>query len=169
MSVEARPIRGFPRYSVNERGEVFGPRGKLKPQLTAKGYHRVCMRNNGKTKYASVHSLVLEAFVCRRPKGKQACHYNGIKTDNQVSNLRWGTCAENYQDKIRHGKDQNGERHGHHKLTANQVKEIRKAYENRTSYRWGEKSFADRFGVHRDTVYRAACGILWKKMGEKHA
>jgi hypothetical protein len=37
--------------------------------------------------------------------GQQACHNNGVKTDNRAANLRWDTSSENARDIVRHGKN----------------------------------------------------------------
>jgi hypothetical protein len=50
-----------------------------------------------------VHALVLEAFVGPRPPKHDACHADGSKDNNSLSNLRWGTRKENMQDAVRHG------------------------------------------------------------------
>lgn len=75
-----------------------------------------------------VHGLVAEAFIGPRPEGMQIRHLNGVKDDNQVSNLRWGTGVENTQDKRDHGTMRIGEKHARSKLTDEQVVDIRKAY-----------------------------------------
>src|SRR5262249_4354731 len=49
-----------------------------------------------------VHRLVLEAFVGPCPPGMEARHVNGIKTDNRLVNLQWGTHRQNMRDKATH-------------------------------------------------------------------
>ena len=57
----------------------------------------------GKFKRLRVHRLVLFAFR-GLPKYKQeGRHLNDIKTDNQLSNLKWGTRGENCKDFYRNG------------------------------------------------------------------
>jgi len=67
------------------------------------GYLRVRPYIRGKQRDIPVHGLVLEAFVGPKPKGKEARHLNGDKTDNRIENLKWGTRSENSRDQIRHG------------------------------------------------------------------
>ena len=96
-------------YSVNDRGVVLGPRGRLKPYVDEDGYQRVSVRVpiNGRWRgtwkrgsYANrgVHQLVLEAFVGPCPPGHQCLHKNNNPADNRwPENIRWGTHAENQQ------------------------------------------------------------------------
>lgn len=50
-----------------------------------------------------VHRIVLLAFVGPCPEGYECRHLDGDRTNNRLSNLKWGTAAENTQDKIAHG------------------------------------------------------------------
>lgn len=90
------------RYgTVNRKGKV------MSPGSNPKGYKIVGLRRNGKAKGASVHTLVLQAFVGPRPPGYEACHNNGDLADNRLENLRWDTSSENKIDIQRHGRNFN--------------------------------------------------------------
>lgn len=69
-----------------------GPKGKQYLGVTLKGGVQ-----------AKVHRLVLETFVGPRPEGAEACHNNGDKLDNRLTNLRWDTPGANARDKLAHG------------------------------------------------------------------
>lgn len=99
----------------------------MKPLDHTGGYSRVVFWMNGKHTSQFIHTLVLEAFVCRRPKGLQACHKNGKKQDNRLSNLRWGTPSENQADRERHGTGRIGKPKPVKTLTLAKVQRIRKA------------------------------------------
>lgn len=59
------------------------------------GYKIVLLYNNKKRKYCSVHRLVATAFI-PNPNNKPCIdHFNCIRSDNRVSNLRWCTIKEN--------------------------------------------------------------------------
>jgi len=79
------------------KGHVFSlvPRydGRIQAQLS---------RNNLKKTFM-VHRLVLLAFAGAPEEGQEACHDNGIDSDNRFENLRWDTHAANEADKLRHG------------------------------------------------------------------
>jgi hypothetical protein len=63
---------------------------------------------------ASVHRLVLFAFVGPAPEGMECCHNNGIAWDNRIENLRWDTHAANNADRKRHGNYKVGKDHHMH-------------------------------------------------------
>lgn len=47
--------------------------------------------------------MALEAFVGLRPPGQETRHLNEDKTDNRLSDLKWGTPEESQADSIRRG------------------------------------------------------------------
>jgi hypothetical protein len=55
----------------------------------------------------SVHRLVLAAFAGPCPPGMEACHNDGDKINNHVSNLRWDTQSANNIDTVNHGGNHN--------------------------------------------------------------
>lgn len=85
-------------WKNNRWGRRLEPKNLSTP-LSMYGYPH--LRVEGKTRF--VHHLVLEVFVGPMPEGKEACHRNGIRTDNRLENLYWGTRSENVQDAIKHG------------------------------------------------------------------
>lgn len=109
------PVVGFEGfYEVSDLGRVRGIdrrrsdgstlRGRvLVPYLDARGYLRVQLFRHGDRSRPVVHRLVLTAFVGARPEGMVCRHGNGDALDNRLSNLRWGTVAENNRDTVRHG------------------------------------------------------------------
>jgi hypothetical protein len=74
----------------------------MKPTLV-NGYPNVTLSHAGKSWLRRVHTLVLDAFVGPRPQGMVCCHIDGVRTNNLLSNLRWGTSSENNYDIVRHG------------------------------------------------------------------
>lgn len=114
---------------------------------------------SGKVSRPKVHRLVLEAFVGPKPAGLQACHANGIRTDNRPCNLRWDTYAGNLADRDRHGSVK-GERNGRAKLTAKDVADIRAAYVYGSSTH-GTTALARQYGLHQTTV----CDIVNGRRG----
>lgn len=138
---EWRPVVGFEGlYEVSNHGRVRSlarlvpARGQAdhpvrarmrKLALTANGYLSVSLWKKNKHHGIFVHVLVLEAFTHPRPPGMQVAHWDGVRTNNRLENLRWATRSENERDRVRHGTSNRGERCAAAKLTANDVRQIR--------------------------------------------
>lgn len=56
---------------------------------------------NGNRKNIRGHVLVMQTFVGLPDKGMLICHFDDIKHNNALSNLRYGTYSENYDDFVR--------------------------------------------------------------------
>ena len=99
------PIPGFEgHYSVSDRGAVVNARGKtLSPRDTGTGHLQLALYKDNQRHNLQVHRLVLAAFVGPCPDGMEVRHLNGDPTDNRLTNLKYGTSAENKQDMLRHG------------------------------------------------------------------
>lgn len=124
-----RQIPGYSLYFVNERGSVISfRRGRhcILKQFTGKrGYPLVNLWHEGRIRQHKVHRLVLLTFVGPCPPGMQCRHLNGIKTDNRLENLAWGTPCENAQDTLTHGHYCRGEQNAWSTLTESDVRMIR--------------------------------------------
>jgi hypothetical protein len=85
-------------YRVSDWGVVKDcEKGRALGQWTSgEGYSLVKLRGAGRR---LVHRLVLEAFRGPEPEEGMICrHLNGIRTDNRLVNLRWGSQRENVED-----------------------------------------------------------------------
>ena len=169
-----KEIPGFPGYSVTKDGRVWSARRRdnrgrsyggqwLCPDFNRLGYLRVRLSRSGRKERRFVHRLVLEAFVGPCPDGMECCHNNGIKTDNYLENLRWGTHKENQQDMVHHGTaigfKRKGVRNPGAKLTDAQVREIIADY-NTTGA--SQSGLAVKYGVARTTISGIVQRIRWK-------
>lgn len=132
-----RMIPDYPGYEVTESGEVRswlksgpGSAGNYREEpivKTAKpdkdGYLRVSIKvAPGKYRRIGVHRLVAKAFLPdTRFEGGLVLHNDGNPANNHVSNLRWGTQAENMADRGIHGTFTNAH-------SPETIKEIRRLY-----------------------------------------
>lgn len=125
--ITLKPIPGFSGYFASSDGRIWTQKRKggndrnagriltdprpLKAHLNGSGYLTVNLDLNGKTVSRRVHRLVLETFVGPAPDGFYACHYpDATKSNNNINNLRWGSPADNAQDRYRDTLDQNTKR-----------------------------------------------------------
>lgn len=102
-------------YSYVRKGCV------LKQRKQNCGYNIVKLSKNGKMSAYTVHRIVAETFI-PNPKGySEVNHKNGIKTDNNKSNLEW--CSRN--DNIRHSYQEKIRKHwNRRKVMCVETKEI---------------------------------------------
>ncbi len=136
----------FPGYSVNELGEVYSHRikgaskgnrfgsfggidysivRKLKSFKNKRGYCRVGLCVDKKSKSFFLHWIVADAFIGPRPFGMVVRHLDDNKENNHPSNIAYGTYKDNSADKKRNGKDLMGEKGRAAKLTNQQAQQVR--------------------------------------------
>jgi hypothetical protein len=148
-------VRSIARQCRTAAGHRLVPAKVLSPAAGASGYLIVSLAADGHKRAVAVHDLVLSAFRGLRPPGAQARHLDGDKTNNSVSNLAWGTAAENADDRVRHGTQPRGEQHGRAILTERQVHEIRAATR-------GIRRMNERYGVSRALVEAIRARRIWR-------
>lgn len=166
------PIPGYEGfYEVSDLGRVRSlrrmtpngsPRGgnMMTPIRDSDGYLRVKVRRdyNTKPQLRPVHQLVLLAFVGPVPSGQQVRHGPGGKLDNRLTNLCYGTSAQNKADQARDGTMPRGASHGNAKLTEQTAKEIRRRYELGES----QDALARVYGVSQTCVSVLIRRKLWR-------
>lgn len=117
MNVDIRPVENWcpvagyeGYYEVSDHGRVKsrrrpGATGKLLVSYVGKGgYLRATLCRPGVQKVVEVHVLVARAFLGSRPDGMQIRHLDGDPTNNQLTNLAYGTVSENAFDQLHHGR-----------------------------------------------------------------
>ena len=144
-----RDVIGHRGYQVSNLGRVrsskiHGWRGGdgdewriINGSVGKNGYRYIAVTGR-KKRY--VHRLVAEAFLGSPPSGAEVAHWDGVRTNNQATNLRWSTAAENSADKIRHGTTNRGMQSKSRKLTQDEVDQIRARYGDRNGRRFGRES-----------------------------
>lgn len=156
-----RPVVDFEGcYEVSNYGQVKSiPRPSATGGIRAQrrnsgGYPYVVLSGNGLRTTRTVHRLVLEAFVGPKPDGMEARHLDGMRDNNRLDNLCWGTKTENMADKLMHGTDNRGERCGNAKLTRDDVLTIR-------SMDGTQQEIADKFGISQVHAGRIINRQVW--------
>ena len=152
-------VRGMSRL-----GNVFTrvvPGKMLSLAIGSRGYPMVGL-HDGSRVIASVHVLVLSAFIGPCPVDHEACHYNGHRDDNRLENLGWGTRKENRADAIRHGTQVCGTRQHAAKLTETVIPIIRARRAG------GEKleTLARDYGVTACVISEACLGKTWRHVSD---
>lgn len=131
LKEEWRTVPSFPRYRASSLGRVIGAKGRVLKQWRAPdGYMKVSVyAEPGGMSVKGVHQLVCEAFHGQKPTAKhQVAHFDGTRVNNEASNLRWATSAENHADKDRHGTVQRLDQHPRAKLSVADVQRIKREY-----------------------------------------
>lgn len=93
-------------YEVSSLGQVrsLSTNRVLRGGLSAKGYVRVNLYSRDRiVKTMFVHVLVATAFLEKEAGRSQVNHMDGVKTNNNVSNLEWCTGTENMRHAVRTG------------------------------------------------------------------
>ncbi|MFC1744841.1 NUMOD4 domain-containing protein [Candidatus Riflebacteria bacterium] len=132
----------------------------LKIQLDAYGYLMVGLRKGGKSTPKKIHRLVLSTFGDGNPLNKPCVnHKDGNKANNHIDNLEWVTPLENTQHAAEMGLIPVGEDVWNAKLTANNVKQIRKLLCEGTNT---DVEIAKMFGVTDNVIYQIRHQETWK-------
>lgn len=159
-----KPIPNFPDYQITRNGRVWSNfrRRWLRLKLNSDSYYILTARKDNRRVYLRVHRLVLETYVGPCPKGMECRHLNGIRTDNRLENLRWGTRSENIQDSKQHGTynggGQLGEKNKNAKLTKDKVRVIRYL---RNVAKFSLKDIAWQFDVSVSAISEICSGRNW--------
>ena len=149
VSVRIAAVPFAPNYYVTDDGRVFR---EVKCSDDGNGYHRVDLPHAGKAHYSvRVNRLIAGAFLPQPLPGQvMVRHMDGNSTNNNFSNLAWGTAQDNSDDRDRHGTTRRGDNHPNTKITDDLRHEIRALF----SQGWSQRSLALRFGVDRQTINR---------------
>jgi hypothetical protein len=96
---------GQPRKDLgNKRAELAEYR-YLTGRPDQVGYMQVDLfdANSVRSKYR-IHTIVMQTFIGLPEAGQVICHYDDIKTNNQLTNLRYDTVKANGLDRVRNKK-----------------------------------------------------------------
>lgn len=171
---EWRDLPGFAgAYLVSNMGRIkrgTPARGTqvgriLKTPCNPDGYPSAVLRRDNVTVNVSVHRSVALAFLGVPPEDRpEVNHKNGNRADNRVANLEFCTRSQNVTHSFRIlGRKANsarGERNSNHKLTAAQVVEVRRLYEQGLT----QEALGLRYGVAESTIGKIVRRERWKEV-----
>lgn len=170
MTEQWKQIPSLPSYEASDRGNIRSRKGlscrAIKPAVGGRGggYYRFRPSVDGIKSNRMVHHVVIEAFVGPRPVGLHVAHLDGNSLNNDLSNLAYVTQSENEAHKVVHRTRPIGEGHYRHKLSADQVAEIRRSYVPRSPEN-SAAALARRFGVAKGTIQRLLRRASWDLAG----
>jgi hypothetical protein len=86
-------------YIVHTDGRVWSKYKEdwMTPKLSKKGYHQYHLSLDGKRTYTYAHRLIAETFIPNPDNLPEVDHISGVKTQNNLENLRWCTGKDNIQ------------------------------------------------------------------------
>jgi hypothetical protein len=93
-------ISEFPNYFVSTSGYIFNSNMKRISFGKCGEYPTVRLTKNGKRVHKLVHRIVAKAFIPNHYNKPCVNHMDGIKNNNDSSNLEWSTHKENMRHAI---------------------------------------------------------------------
>ena len=164
MNEVFKPIPDWPNYEISTLGRVRNVRFNRFLTLTPKpcnrgiSYPSVWLSRDGHKQQFFVHSLVLNVFIGERPEGAHCRHKDRNTNNCCLSNLEYGTPADNKQDSIKHGTHAHGSTHGNSKLTERTVRIAR----GLRKCDFSVNRIAQILSVAPSTIYGILQGKSWK-------
>lgn len=161
-------VSNFGRVKSLSRTVIRGSRDYFKSDILKKqsrkddGYLLVCLVLNKKNKTMLVHRLVAFAFIANPENKPEVNHVNGIKEDNNITNLEWNTPKENGSHASKNGlyHPAKGERSGMSKLTINDVVNIRK--EHIPNKKGALKELSIKYNISKINILNVVRRRTWK-------
>lgn len=151
-------IRGNERVVKHHKGGPKRLKERIrKPVISTHGYLTVILSKEGRNVRHAIHRLVLSTFAGEPKEKSDACHCDGDRKNNSISNLRWDTRTGNMQDTKLHGTYRSGEKIHFAKLTEEDVKSI-------LSDDRPQKLIAKSFGIDQSAVSLIKTGKRWKHL-----
>lgn len=157
-----KTLENFPNYRIYKSGIIVGSRGSnLKGDITNRGYQRVTLCYNGKTKRFTVHRLVAITYLGDNPN-LVVNHIDGNKTNNALHNLEWCTQEFNQAHSLKNELQKlKGSDNPASKLNNEQVKEIKNL-----KGKFSQREIALKFQVSKTLIGHIHRGRNWKHIYE---
>jgi len=163
-----RPVPGYEgKYSVTSHGRVFSHfyrnnhrTVELSQTTHPEGYKRVKFPLGYPGSHIKVHRLVAMAFHPNPNQLPQVNHLDGNKGNNHYLNLEWTDNSGNQRHAFANGlqSERKGEAHNMHKLTEQNVLEIRRLL---SLGKYTQAQIGKLFGVTNYCVHDIKQGRSW--------
>ena len=156
-------IKSLKRIVKHASGDVELKEKFKKPTVNSNGYYKTNLYKNGKETTVYIHRLIASAFIPNLDNKPQINHIDGVKTNNDLSNLEWVTQSENglhaynigLRNVVSHSSSDPRFK-TNVKLTKKQVLEIRKLKNNIST-----RKIAKMFNTSHVTVSMIRTGRIW--------
>lgn len=170
-----KPIPNFNGYEISSKGQIHSyyklgnhklmpePQRIIATRLSSSGYLCSTLTNNEGNKITdSVHKFMAVAFLGPCPEGLEVCHWDDVKLNNTLENIRYGTKKENKEDAARNGKVSYGENRYNAKLTIELVRAMREEYATGLI---SQKELELKYKVNQSIISEIISGKRWKQCG----
>ena len=122
------------KYKISNFGRIFGEKCEIKQRLDNDGYPIVTLGGNKRRSCVRVHRLVAIHFIPNPNNLSDVNHKNFDRTDNRADNLEWLSHSDNVKYSIDNNweivsKSRQGINNGRASYTVEEVKEIRRLYD----------------------------------------
>lgn len=129
----------------NRKGKI------LKEKVHTNGYHFVTLYKNKTRREKLIHRIVAETFLENKGNKRVVNHIDGVKTNNNVSNLEWATHKENSVHAVKTGLMKVGEQHHLSKLSDEEIRYIRENCIPRDK-EFSQTALAKRFNISQNYI-----------------
>lgn len=151
-------VRTLARSVVYSNGKIYSYASKtLVTSLHKLGYRYVTIKTEVGWKKIFVHRLVAEGFLPPQEDKPFVNHIDGDKQNNKLLNLEWVSKSENQLHSTKVLKKNMRAKHSHAKLTEDNVVEIRRLLDKKSSL----KNIAALYTVSISCVSSIKTGRTW--------